>query len=196
MVQWSSRSLARDRRSPEGFIEPCQPALSAVVPVGPGWIHELKHDGWRILARKDGGSLHLWSRNGRNWTAAFPTIAAALAALPVHFVLSTSRPPGSIDARTATWLVSALSKLPRTAAVAMAREVALEAQHVDDNLLVFLGRGSKGRARAPSTMACRQTPDPRISYCPGQGYEWGTVSVRLGEGAEAPLDQALSSSFG
>jgi bifunctional non-homologous end joining protein LigD len=84
MVQWSSRSPARDRPSPEGFIEPCQPVLSGVVPVGPGWIHELKHDGWRILARKDGSSLRLWSRNGRNWTSAFPTIVAALAALPVH----------------------------------------------------------------------------------------------------------------
>jgi bifunctional non-homologous end joining protein LigD len=69
---------------PDGFIEPCQPVLSAVVPASPEWIHELKHDGWRILARKDDGSLHLWSRNGRNWTAAFPTIASALAALPVH----------------------------------------------------------------------------------------------------------------
>jgi hypothetical protein len=36
--------------------------LSAVVPVGSDWVRELKHDGWRILARKDGGSLRLWSR--------------------------------------------------------------------------------------------------------------------------------------
>lgn len=84
MVQWSSRSLARDRLSPEGFIEPCQPVLSGIVPSGPDWIHELKHDGWRILARKDGDRVRLWSRNGRNWTASFPTIAAALAALPVQ----------------------------------------------------------------------------------------------------------------
>jgi ATP-dependent DNA ligase len=88
MVQSSPRSLARDRLSPEGFIEPCQPVLSAVVPVGPDWIHELKHDGWRILARKDADRVHLWSRNGRNWTAGFPGIAAALAALPLQsFVL-------------------------------------------------------------------------------------------------------------
>jgi bifunctional non-homologous end joining protein LigD len=63
MVQWSSRSPARDRRSPEGFIEPCKPALTAVAPAGPDWIHELKHDGWRIIARNDSGSLRLWSRN-------------------------------------------------------------------------------------------------------------------------------------
>ena len=38
--------LARDRRKPPGFIRPCQPVLSAKVPVGDGWIHELKHDGF------------------------------------------------------------------------------------------------------------------------------------------------------
>src|SRR3954451_13931698 len=84
MVQWSSRSLARDKLSHEGFIEPCQPVLSGVVPVGPDWIHELKHDGWRILARKDGDRVRLWSRNGRNWTADFPGIVAALVALPIQ----------------------------------------------------------------------------------------------------------------
>jgi ATP-dependent DNA ligase len=59
MVQWSSRSLARDKLSPEGFIEPCQPVLSGVVPVGPDWVYELKHDGWRILARKNGDRVRL-----------------------------------------------------------------------------------------------------------------------------------------
>ena len=81
MVQWSSRSLARDRLSPEDFIEPCQPVLSGVVPVGPDWVHELKHDGGD-LARKDGDRVRLWSRNGRNWTGDFPGIVAALTALP------------------------------------------------------------------------------------------------------------------
>jgi bifunctional non-homologous end joining protein LigD len=84
MVQWGSRSLARDRLSPEGFIEPCQPVLSAIVPSGSDWIHELKHNGWRILARKDSDRVRLWSRNGRNWTDSFPGIVAALTALPVR----------------------------------------------------------------------------------------------------------------
>jgi bifunctional non-homologous end joining protein LigD len=82
MVQWRSRSPAR--RAPEGFIEPCQPVLSGIVPAGPDWTHELKHDGWRILARKDAGKVCLWSRNGREWTGDFPGIVAALAALPIQ----------------------------------------------------------------------------------------------------------------
>jgi ATP-dependent DNA ligase len=41
--------LARDRRQPPGFIRPCQPVLAEKVPAGDGWLHELKHDGFRII---------------------------------------------------------------------------------------------------------------------------------------------------
>ena len=58
--------LARKRLSPPGFIRPCQPTLSTKVPTGPEWIHEIKYDGYRLIARKDGGRAHLWSRTGRN----------------------------------------------------------------------------------------------------------------------------------
>jgi bifunctional non-homologous end joining protein LigD len=74
--------LARDRRQPPGFIRPCQPVLSAEVPVGGGWIHQIKHDGFRIVALKDGDDIRLWSRNGRNWSADFVAITAAVMALP------------------------------------------------------------------------------------------------------------------
>src|SRR3954470_3939644 len=74
--------LARDRRSPPGFIQPCQPVLSDTVPTGPGWIHELKHDGYRLLVVKDGDRVRLWSRNGRDWSLKFLAITAAVRALP------------------------------------------------------------------------------------------------------------------
>jgi bifunctional non-homologous end joining protein LigD len=48
----------------------------------PGWVYEEKYDGIRLLARKDGRSVTLLSRNLRDRTADFPDIAAALAALP------------------------------------------------------------------------------------------------------------------
>jgi ATP-dependent DNA ligase len=71
MVQWSSRSLARDLRSPPaGFIGACQPVLSDVVPSGLGWLHGIKHDGWRIIARKMGSRVRLWSRQAYGWTEA------------------------------------------------------------------------------------------------------------------------------
>ena len=46
---------ARPKRlKPPGFIKPCQPILARAVPTGDGWLHELKHDGYRVLAFKDG----------------------------------------------------------------------------------------------------------------------------------------------
>src|SRR5215204_4730840 len=75
--------LARDRRKPPGFIRPALPVLAHRVPAGDGWIHELKHDGFRIVALKDGDEVRLWSRNGRNWAADFLAITAAVMALPV-----------------------------------------------------------------------------------------------------------------
>jgi ATP-dependent DNA ligase len=73
---------ARPKRPP-GFIVPCQPILARTVPAGDGWLHEMKHDGFRILAFKDGERVRLWSRNGRDWSADLLAITAAVMALPV-----------------------------------------------------------------------------------------------------------------
>ena len=74
--------LARDRQT-TGLCPPCKPVLSLKVPIGPEWIHELKHDGFRIVAHKDGDIVRLWSRNGRDWSVEFVAITAAVMALPV-----------------------------------------------------------------------------------------------------------------
>jgi bifunctional non-homologous end joining protein LigD len=83
MLQWRP-TLARDRRSPTGFVRPCQPVLAPKVPTGLDWTHELKWDGYRIIARREGGRVCLWSRHGRNWTEAFPSIVAALQVLELE----------------------------------------------------------------------------------------------------------------
>ena len=74
--------LARERRRPAGFILPCQPTLSGTVPSGPLWLHEIKHDGYRILVRKEGDRVRLWSRNGRDWSREFTALTEALRNLP------------------------------------------------------------------------------------------------------------------
>ena len=52
------RNSPRSRRTPPaGFIQPCQPTLVAYPPAGPGWLHEMKHDGYRLIARKDAGRV-------------------------------------------------------------------------------------------------------------------------------------------
>ena len=47
-------------------IEPCLPRPAKEPPLGPGWIHEIKHDGFRIMARRDGSRVRLISRNGHD----------------------------------------------------------------------------------------------------------------------------------
>jgi len=40
------------RQERQGIIEPCLPSPTMVPPSGSGWLHKIKHDGFRILARK------------------------------------------------------------------------------------------------------------------------------------------------
>jgi bifunctional non-homologous end joining protein LigD len=66
------------------------PQLATLVkepPSGDGWLHEIKYDGYRIGCRIHAGRVTLISRNGKDWTAAFPDIAAAAAALPTRDAL-------------------------------------------------------------------------------------------------------------
>lgn len=54
---------------------------------GPGWLFELKYDGWRVLAAKDEAEVTLRLRSGRDATATFPEVADAIAALPAQRAL-------------------------------------------------------------------------------------------------------------
>ena len=79
----SSRPI-RSRLKPPGFILPCQPALPDRPPSGPGWLHEIKFDGYRrVIARKDGEQVRLWARTTSDYSKAFTRIRDAVAALPV-----------------------------------------------------------------------------------------------------------------
>jgi ATP-dependent DNA ligase len=52
-----------------------------VPPSGPLWLHEIKHDGFRIIARKDGERVRLYSRPGNDLTPRFPLIVQAVSRL-------------------------------------------------------------------------------------------------------------------
>ena len=81
-------SPARSRRTlPAGFIRPCQPFLVDRPPAGHEWLHEAKHDGYRILARKQGECVSLWTRHGTKFTDRLPKIAEAVRGLPAENVL-------------------------------------------------------------------------------------------------------------
>jgi ATP-dependent DNA ligase len=66
---------------PAGFIAPCLPTKTDKLPSGSQWLHEIKHDGFRIIARKDGEQVRLYSRPGNDLTRRFPLIVETLARL-------------------------------------------------------------------------------------------------------------------
>jgi len=70
---------------PAGPVEPCLPSSAKAPPPGPGWLHEIKHDGFRIPALRGAAGMQLVTRNGNGLTARFPLIVAAMAALPARF---------------------------------------------------------------------------------------------------------------
>jgi bifunctional non-homologous end joining protein LigD len=76
------RRVRADQSRPR--FEPCLPRLAKHPPAGPGWIHEIKHDGFRIIAQRDADSVRLITRNGHDFSGRFPLIMTALAALPAQ----------------------------------------------------------------------------------------------------------------
>jgi bifunctional non-homologous end joining protein LigD len=69
------------RSFPAGFIAPCLPTKTDKLPSGSQWLHEIKHDGFRIVARKDGERVRLYSRPGKDFTRRFPLVVETLARL-------------------------------------------------------------------------------------------------------------------
>ena len=79
--------MARNRRrraitASPGFIPPQLATLVKQAPDGPGWLSEIKLDGYRMAARLDNGDVRLLTRTGLDWTSKYPAIAEALAELP------------------------------------------------------------------------------------------------------------------
>jgi bifunctional non-homologous end joining protein LigD len=69
------------------FVKPQLATLVDEAPEGGDWLHEMKFDGYRIQARRDGRSVSLWSRNAKEWTASLPTVAEAIGRLPCRQAL-------------------------------------------------------------------------------------------------------------
>jgi ATP-dependent DNA ligase len=62
------------RTLPAGFIAPCLPSKTDKLPSSSEWLHEIKHDGFRVIARKRGAQVRLYSRPGNDLTYRFPLI--------------------------------------------------------------------------------------------------------------------------
>src|SRR6266540_1508194 len=79
-------SGAREGTLPD-FVAPQLATLVGRAPAGEDWLHEIKLDGYRVLARIERGRARLLTRNGKDWSPRFPGIAAAAARLKVDRAL-------------------------------------------------------------------------------------------------------------
>jgi bifunctional non-homologous end joining protein LigD len=72
-------------------FEPCIPTPGSKVPDRPELIHEIKHDGYRLIIQRDGRRVRLWSRNGHDWSNRFPLLTEAAPAQPQFIICDRRR---------------------------------------------------------------------------------------------------------
>jgi bifunctional non-homologous end joining protein LigD len=77
---------ARKRRMPDKLL-PQLATVTSQAPDGPEWLHEIKYDGYRLLARIEDSKVRLITRGGLDWTAKFPALAGRLGQLPLESAL-------------------------------------------------------------------------------------------------------------
>jgi bifunctional non-homologous end joining protein LigD len=85
-MRWLSRDDILVNVAP-GFIAPCLPSNALRVPNAAGWVYEIKHDGYRLMVRKAGDHVRIYTRRGVDWTKRFPRITEAVRKLKVASAL-------------------------------------------------------------------------------------------------------------
>lgn len=81
-IEIKSHPAARKAMMP-AFVKPQLATLVSEAPKGDQWLHELKFDGYRMLAHLQAGEVRFWSRNGKDWTEKFGNLIKVLKALPL-----------------------------------------------------------------------------------------------------------------
>src|SRR5262245_4562075 len=72
---WRQHNLrGRPLTAPVAFIHPCQPIVAKQPPIGPGWAHELKHDGYRLQIHIRERRVRLFTMNGADVSEGYPLI--------------------------------------------------------------------------------------------------------------------------
>jgi hypothetical protein len=75
---------------PPGFVAPCLPSPSPKPPSGSAWVHQIKHDGYRLIARREGNRVRLYTRRGYDWSGKYPWIVDSLLSLRVRSIILLS----------------------------------------------------------------------------------------------------------
>ena len=71
------------------------------MPDRPEWLHEIKHDGYRLIIQRDGRRVRLFTRNGHDWSERYPLITeAALRNRNTSFVIDGEAVLPGVDGRS------------------------------------------------------------------------------------------------
>ena len=79
MLSRVRNSRGRPKNASAAFIQPCRPTVAQRPPSGPGWAHELKHDGYRLQIHVRDGRVRLYTMNSADWSERYPLIVKAAA---------------------------------------------------------------------------------------------------------------------
>jgi hypothetical protein len=151
-----------------GQLHPTRP------PAGPDWLHEVKHDCYRLLARKEGERVTLWTRYGTDFTNRLPRIAEAVGGLPTEHALIDGeavvfRPDGRSD----------FGALRTKAGGAEACLVALDlltinGEDLRQRPLESGATGSRGSFAASTASCSARRSRPRARSCSPRPARWAS----------------------
>jgi bifunctional non-homologous end joining protein LigD len=170
------------RRGPLPAVPDLQLAtLSEEAPAGDGWIHEIKFDGYRLAARIEEGQVRLFTRNGHDWTARFPEVAAALGTLDVHRALLD----GEVVAMGEGGVTSfrALQEALSAGETAGLRYQAFDLLHLEDHDLRGVPQAARKEALAELLAAAHAAAPGAVRYTDhvdGRGAAFLQRACRLG----------------
>ena len=80
-------SVRSSMSAPGSFIPPCRPIVVSQPPSGAGWVHELKHDGYRLQIHVRDGRVKLYTRNGADWSKRYPRILEEAARIKSNAII-------------------------------------------------------------------------------------------------------------
>ena len=205
-AQWNSSSASTSRSTPmPAFIEPQLATLVEHPPSSPGWVHEVKLDGYRLQVRVENGKARLLTRSGLDWTTKFPQVAAAAKPLPDCIIdgevvaLDAHRVPSFADLQAAlsehetaglTFFAFDLLYLQgvdlRSRPLAeRKRQLSLLLDKLDSSTLRYLEHFEAG-AEAVLNSACRMSLEGIVSkrlddtYTSGRSGRWSKAKCRTG----------------
>src|SRR5262245_27259136 len=175
----------RPLNAPAAFIHPCQPTVAKEPPAGPGWAHELKHDGYRLQIHVRDGRVRLYTMNGNDWTKRYPRIVEEAARLRAPLIIDAEVVHLSAD--SVSDFVALHSRIADDNAVALAFDLLLSGDDIRRQPLIERKNALKRVLRKA------REGIQYVEHAEGQGAEMFRAVCKLG--LEGIVSKKLNSPY-